>query len=182
LSDPEVSDHQLMQAVGSGDHKAFGEIVRRHQTWAWRIAYRFLGQDEHATDVVQEAFLRLLDASSRYQATAKFTTYFYQIISRLCLDRAERKRPLYLAEIPDSPDPRPGAVEEIERQEVSAGIRAALSALPPEYRIVIILRYFEGLSGQEIANVLKKTPKGVERLLARARKSLEPLLRPYYEK
>jgi len=181
LLDIDASDESLLAAVNRGDLGAFEQIVRRHQAWVWRIAYRFLGDKEEAEDIAQEAFLRLLDASGRYKTTAKFTTYFYQVISRLCLDRARKKRPVYLEELPDCPDPRPGPLEEMERQEVSAGILAALGGLPPEYRIVIILRYFEGLSGQEIADVLKKTPKATERLLARARQSLEPLLRPYFE-
>ena len=181
MLDIDASDESLLEAVNRGDLGAFEQIVRRHQAWVWKIAYRFLGDKEEAADIAQEAFLRLLDASGRYKATARFTTYFYQVISRLCLDRARKKRPVYLEELPDCPDPRPGPLEEMERQEVSAGILAALGGLPPEYRIVIILRYFEGLSGQEIADVLKKTPKATERLLARARQSLEPLLRPYFE-
>lgn len=181
MPDFDASDESLLEAINSGDLGAFEQIVRRHQAWVWKIAYRFLGDKEEAADMAQEAFLRLLDASGRYKATAKFTTYFYQVISRLCLDRARKKRPVYLGEIPDCPDPRPGALEELERQEVSAGIDAALGALPPEYRMVIILRYFEGLSGNEIADALNKTPKATERLLARARQSLESLLRPYYE-
>jgi RNA polymerase sigma-70 factor (ECF subfamily) len=176
LSDSEVSDQQLMRAVGSGDHKAFEEIVRRHQTWAWRIAYRFLGHDEDAADVVQDAFLRLLDASGRYQPSANFTTYFYRIIIRLCLDRVKKMQPLYLETIPDSPDPQPGAVEEILRQEIAASVRAALDSLPPNQRMAILLRYFEKLNYDDIASALEVSPKAVERLLARGRKRLRAIL------
>jgi len=176
LLDPEVSDQQLMQAVGSGNHEAFGEIVRRYQTWAWRIAYRFLGHDEDAADVVQEAFLRLLDASGRYQPSANFTTYFYRIITRLCLDRAKKMQPLYVETTPDSPDPQLGVLEEMLRQETGASVRAALDSLPPNQRMAILLHYFEEPNYSEIASALETTPKSVERLLARGRQHLRAIL------
>ena len=102
MPDCSESDEVLLQAVGQGDLAAFSRIVERHQTWAWRVAYRFTGNEEYASDIVQEAFLRLLGASGRYLPTAKFHTYFYQIISRLCLDRAKRKQPLLLETDPDT--------------------------------------------------------------------------------
>ena len=175
------NDESLMQAVSRGDLGAFEQLVRRHQAWVWKIAYRFLNDKEEAEDITQEAFLRLLDASGRYQATAKFTTYLYQIVCRQCLDRARKKQPVYMAEIPEILESNPGASETMKQAEVSAKIDAALRSLPPDYRMAIILKYFEGLSGADIARAMKKSPKGVERILARARKKLEPLLRGFYE-
>jgi RNA polymerase sigma-70 factor, ECF subfamily len=182
LPDFDASDESLMQAVCNGDIDAFEQIVRRHQTWVWKIAWRFLNDREEAKDITQETFLRLLDASDRYKPAAKLTTYLYQIICRLCLDRSCKKQPSYMAEIPDSIDPNPGAAEQIEQQEVSDSINRALCSLSPDYRMVIILRYFEGLSGAEIATAINKSPKAVERLLARAREKLQPLLIKYHEK
>ena len=181
MPDFDASDESLMQAVCGGDTGAFEQIVRRHQDWVWKIAYHFLNDKEEARDITQETFLRLLDASGRYKAAAKFTTYLYQIICRLCLDQAKKKRPLYMAETPDSLDPNPGAAEQIEHQEISDRINRALRFLPPDYRMVIILKYFEGLSGKRIADAIDKSPKAVERLLDRAKKQLEPLLRPYFQ-
>lgn len=175
------NDESLMQAVSHGDLGAYEQLVRRHQAWVWRVAYRFLHDKEEAEDITQEAFLRLLDASGRYQATAKFRTYLYQIVCRLCLDRTRKKHPVYMAEIPDSLDPNPSPSEKMEQEEVSAEITAALSSLPPDYRMAIILRYFEGLNAAEMAKAMGKSPKAIERLLARAREKLEPLLRKFYE-
>ncbi len=181
MPDFNASDESLMEAVCNGDIGAFEQIVRRHQDWIWKIAYRFLNDKEEAKDITQETFLRLLDASDRYKPTAKFTTYLYQIICRLCLDHAKKKRPLYMAEIPDSLDPNPGVAEQIEQQEISDRINRALRSLSPEYRMVIILKYFEGLSGKGIADAIDKSPKAVERLLDRAQKQLALLLRPYFQ-
>lgn len=90
MPDCPESDEFLLQAVGRGDPAAFPSIVERHQTWAWRIAWRFTGNEEDVSDIVQETFLRILNASGRYLPTAKFRTYFYQIISRLCQLRTKQ--------------------------------------------------------------------------------------------
>jgi RNA polymerase sigma-70 factor (ECF subfamily) len=90
----ETASEQLMQAVAGGDLSAFNEIVLRHQKLAWGIAYRFLGDRHAAEDIAQEAFLRILDAAPRYKPTAAFPTYLSRIVTRLCLDRARKKRPM----------------------------------------------------------------------------------------
>ena len=167
-----TSNESLMQAMGKGNLDAFAKIVRRHQTWAWRVAYRFLGRKEDAADVVQDAFIRLLDAAGRYRPTSTLTTYLYQIITRLCLNRAKNKQPLTPETVPDLPDPRPGAAETMIREETAATVRAALDALPPHQRMAIVLRYYEEMNYEDIAAALTTTPKAVERLLARGRNCL----------
>lgn len=171
-----TSDEFLMQAAGRGDLGAFEEIVRRHQAWAWRVAYRFLGHEEDAADAVQDAFLRLLDAGSRYRPAASFRTYLYQVVSRVCLDRAKKKRPLYVKEVPEIPDPCPDADETMVRDETAAAVRVALDALPPRQRMAVVLKYYEGLSYTDIADAMGITVKAAERLLANARKSLQSSL------
>jgi RNA polymerase sigma-70 factor, ECF subfamily len=176
LPDSADSDELLVQATGKGDLKSFEQIVTRHQAWAWRIAYRFIGNEEDASDIVQDAFLRLLDASGRYRPTAKFRTFFYQIISRLCLDRAKKKQPLFLETIPDTPDPRPSVTDTMMRHEAAIAVRSALDTLPPNQRLAIVLRYYENLNYEEIASALETTTKAVERLLARGREHLKGIL------
>ena len=170
------SDEFLLQAVGQGDLAAFSRIVEHHQTWAWRVAYLFTGNEEDASDIAQEAFLRLLDASGRYRPTAKFRTYFYQIISRLCMDQAKRKQPLLLETVPDTPDPSPDITNTMMRQENAIAVRAALDTLPPNQRMAIVLRYYEELNYQEIAAALDTSTKAVERLLSRGREHLRDLI------
>lgn len=176
MPDYQDGDELLMQAVAEGDLKAFGKIVERHHAWAWRIAYRFLGHEEDAADLVQDAFIRLLDAAGRYRPNARFRTYFYQVITRLCLDRAKKKQPLYLETIPDSPDPRPGVADTMMRHEAVVAVRAALDTLPPNQRMAIVLRYYEDLNYEEIASALETTAKAVERLLARGRERLREII------
>lgn len=170
-------DEELMLNLREGDLAAFEQLVRRHQNWAWTIAYRFLGNEENAADVVQDAFLRLLDAAGRYRPTAKFTTYFYRIITRLCLDRAKKKHPLYMEDVPETPDSSPDAGEVMVHNETTAAVRNAVDALPSRQRMAIILQYYEGLNYNDIARAMGTTVKAVERLLARARDRLRGILR-----
>ena len=176
MPDYPENDESLLQAAGSGNMEAFEELVRRHQGWAWQITYRFFGEKEQAADVVQDAFIRLLQASPRYQPRAKFRTYFHRIITRLCLDQAKKKRLPELDTVPDIFDPAPDAAAELMRRETAAAVRNALDTLAPNQRMAIVLRYYEGLDYREIANAMGITPKAVERLLARGRKRLVAVL------
>lgn len=176
MPDSRASDEILLQATGQGDLASFARIVKRHQAWAWRVAYRFTGNRNDASDIVQESFLRLLDASGCYRPTAEFRTYFYQIISRLCLDRAKKKRPVLLETVPDVPDPSPGVTDTMLRQEAANAVRHGLDTLPPKQRLAIVLRYYEDLDYKEIASAMETTTKAAERLLARGRERLREIL------
>ncbi len=177
------NDAELMRAVGGGDLDAFNEIVRRHQQTAWRIAYRFLGDSAEAEDVAQEAFLRILAAAPRYKPTAAFSTYLYRVVARLCIDHAGKKRPILTDTLPEMIDPSPDPETVLIREERDVLIRKVLDALPARQRMVVILKYYEGLSYAEIARAMGTTVKAVERLLGRAGKRLQSGLsqrrRPY---
>jgi len=176
-----LSDEELMRAVGSGDLNAFEQIVLRHQKSAWYIAYRFLGDRTTAEDVAQEAFLKILDAAERYRPTARFRTYLHSVVTRVCLDHARKKQPAYVEDLSAVSGPSPSPPDAVGSQERDEAVRKALNTLPPNQRMAVVLRYFEGLSGREIAAAMQVSVKGVERLLARARRALEVLLEEFFE-
>jgi RNA polymerase sigma-70 factor (ECF subfamily) len=167
------SDEERMQAVASGDLNAFSDLVVAHQRSAWNVAFRYLNDPAEAEDVVQDAFLKILDAAPRYRPTASFRTYLYQVVSRLCIDRAEKKRPEYTDELPDVADPSPGPGEVTEARQEEDAVRTALDALPSNQRIAVILKHYEELSYAEIGLVIGVTAKAVEGLLGRARSTLQ---------
>jgi len=177
-----TSDEELMLAVGKGDLAAFGEIVSRHQAAAWNAAYRFLSDAAEAEDIAQQAFLNLIEAADRYEASAKFTTYLYRIVTRLCIDRSRKKQPVYTDDLPARATPGSSPAEAAERGERDEAVRAALARLPDRQRIVVVLRYYEGLSGSEIAAAMGTSVKAIERLLARARMGLEQDLAGFFGK
>ena len=175
------SDEELMLAAGQGDIDAFEQIVLRHQAEAWRAACRFTGDAAEAEDLAQDAFLKILDAASRYKPTATFRTYFYRVLTRLCIDHRRKKRPGLADLFPNMPDTTPSPSAQADRVERDALIQAALNSLPADYRMAVVLRYFEGLSGAEMAEAMGRSVKAVERLLARAKSAMEPQLRHLLE-
>jgi RNA polymerase sigma-70 factor (ECF subfamily) len=175
------SDEDLMLAVGRGDLDAFEQMVLRHQAGAWRVAYRFTGDAAEAEDLAQEAFLRILHAAPRYKPTATVRTYFYRVLTRLCLDHRRKKRPILAAPFPNTADDAISPSQQASQTERDILIRAALDALPADYRMAVVLRYYEGLSGAEMAEAMGRSAKAVERLLARAKSALEPQLRHLLE-
>ena len=167
------SDEELMLAVGRGEANALEKIVARYQGVAWRTAHRFLGNATEAEDITQEVFLRIFGAAARYRPAAPFRTYFYRIVTRLCLDAARKKHPAYTGDPPTSADPSPSPLQAMADQERDEAVRLAMQSLPDRQRAAVVLRYFEGLSCREVAHAMGSTVKAVERVLARARAALE---------
>lgn len=123
------SDEHLMLAVGQGDIDAFEQLVLRHQAEAWRVAYRYAGDASEAEDLAQSAFLKLLDAAPRYKVSAKFRTYFFRILTRLCIDHGRKKRPILIEVLPDLADDSPSPSQQASQAERDILIQTALNAL-----------------------------------------------------
>jgi len=175
-------DTLLMIRAAEGDIAAFEELVRRNQAIAWSLAWRYLSDSFEAHDVVQEAFLKIYRAASRYKPTATFRTYLSRVVVRLCLDREAKKRPQYMDELPAVADrsrsPEALAID-AELREV---VQRCLVQLPANQRIAITLRQYDGLSYDEIAEVLELSAKAVDSLLQRARDALRTCLAVYKER
>ena len=173
------TDTALMMQAAEGNLAAFEELVRRNQSGAWALAYRFLGDADEARDIVQEAFLKIYKAASRYQPTAKFKTYLYRVVARLCLDWRAKKRPEYTESLPSVRDPSRGPEALAADAEFRNAVQKCLAGLPPHQRIAITLRHYDGMTYEEIAEVLEVSPKAVDSLLQRARDSLRQCLTVY---
>ena len=176
------SDEELLLAAGKGDLLAFEQLVVRHQASAWRLAYRFLRDHGRAEDVAQEAFLRVLESAGRWRPRAKFRTYLYQIIARLCRDVVQKKSPEVSDRLGDTADTQPLPDALVVADEQRHLVADAIAGLPPNQRMAVILRYYEDLGYEEIAVALGTSVKGAERLLARARAALQARLRRLLEK
>jgi RNA polymerase sigma-70 factor, ECF subfamily len=174
-------DTVLMIRAAQGDVTAFEELVRRTQTMAWALAWRCLSDPAEARDVVQDAFLKIYGAASRYKPTAKFRTYLTRVVTRLCLDREAKKRPQYMNVLPPVADSSHGPEALVIDAELRDAVRKCLARLPPHQRIAITLRQYDSMSYDEIAGVLEVSPKAVDSLLQRARDALRTCLAGYKE-
>ena len=165
-----------MARVSAGDLVAFQELVNRHHRNAWRLAWRFLGDAEEAQDIVQEGFVKILKAAPRYRPSAKFRTYLFRVIARLCLDFRSKKRPIPTADLPEVADGSANPESLLVSKESAIEVRKALDTLPAKQRLAIVLQHYEGLNYQQIAQALDISAKAVDSLLQRARLSLRQRL------
>lgn len=181
-------DFELMARIGTGDHAAFRVLVERHQNAVIGTVAKMLGSPNDAEDISQQVFLRIWRNAKRYQPDAKFTTYLFTITRNLVFNetrRRGRKKEVSSEEreenahhqIADSPDRRPDA--ELLQAELSQAVDAAIATLPETQRMAVILRRYEQLSYEEIAEVLQLSVSAVKSLLFRARGTLKEALSGY---
>jgi RNA polymerase sigma-70 factor (ECF subfamily) len=170
------SDEDLMLRIGRGNAGAFRVLAPRHAARAIRLARRLTGNDADAEEIVQEALLRVWVNAPRWRPRAAFRTWFYRIVVNLCLNRRRRAPFAALSEAGDPVDPSLDAAAQIERDEESRLVAAAVAALPERQRLVIMLTYEEELSNAEAAVVLETSVSGVEALLVRAKRALRDKL------
>jgi RNA polymerase sigma-70 factor, ECF subfamily len=171
---------RFLDRLRAGEAAAFEELVTMYQHRVFGVALRMLGNAAEAQDAAQEAFLRAHRGLAGFRGDAKLSTWLYAITSRLCLNRlasAERRLVrhgeetlLRLADEGRRPD---GA---LERSELEAALHRAIAELPEERRIVVVLRDLEGLSYEEIAEVLDLELGTVRSRLHRARADLKDKL------
>ncbi|MBM4371944.1 MAG: sigma-70 family RNA polymerase sigma factor [Deltaproteobacteria bacterium] len=159
-----------MAALVAGDRDAFTVLVLRHQARAWAVAARFAGQPAAAQDLVQEAFLRVLEAAPRYRPQGRFSSWLLRILVNEALRRPWRWRTVPLRE-----DDHPAGGDPSHALDQAARGRAlqdAMARLPAPLRMALTLRYVEELPAAEIGAAMGRSPKAVERLLARGRERL----------
>lgn len=175
------SDADLIEQTLKGDLGAFERLVEAHRAVVFRVAVRIVGPDD-AQDVSQDAFLRAFHRLNKFRGGSPFRTWLLQITQNAALDTLARKRrePVEPAsETTESidPDRHRQPVTELERRERQQRLELKLALLRPDYRALLVLRDLEGLSYDEIAQVLDMPLGSVKGRLHRARAELIDLLR-----
>ena len=164
----QVDETILVQAAQDGDIDAFEAIVRRHQASVYRVALRMLGSRADAQDVTQETFMRAWRSLGRFRSDSAVSTWLYRIVTRRCLDViAGRQTTEHLDEDVHANVTDPS--ESAEHRERLRAVTRAIATLPAEQRAALVLREFESLSYQEVADVLGTTVAAVKGRIHRAR-------------
>lgn len=164
----QVDDAILVQAAQDGDVDAVEAIVRRHQAGVYRVALRMLGSRADAQDVTQETFVRAWRSLGRFRGDSAVSTWLYRIVTRRCLDViATRRTTEYLDDDLQTSATDPS--ESAEQRERLQAVTRAIAMLPAEQRAALVLREFESLSYQEVADVLGTTVPAVKGRIHRAR-------------
>ena len=164
----EVDDDVLVAAARAGDTAAFEELVRRYEAPVYRVAVRMLGADADAQDATQETFVRAWRGLARFRADSAVGTWLYRIATNRCLTVLASRRPTVVLD-----DELPGRSEDparvAERHAQMDAISAAVAALPGDQRAALVLRDYEGLSYDEVADVLQIGVGAVKSRIHRAR-------------
>lgn len=193
-SEPDkVSDEELVTRAKAGDRNAYGDLVERYQKRVYSVAYGILRNRADAWDIAQEAFVKAYRNLGRFEGESTFFTWIYRITYNLSIDhiRASGRREAVSTEetgvlekalesegkstYSDNPS------QASDRTELMRILHQAMNQLSEKHRAIIVLREVEGLSYEEIADVLGVAKGTVMSRLFHARKNLQALLGPYVE-
>jgi RNA polymerase sigma-70 factor (ECF subfamily) len=187
-SGDDAEDVRLMQLIAGGDTTAFEQLIVRHQTLVAGTVARMLGSNSDVEDIAQQVFIRVWKSAGRYVARAKFTTWLLKITRNLVFNEMRRaKRHPHLPvqidpeaeEIPLKDEATATPDASLLQAELQAEIEKAIMLLPDTQRMALVLRRYEELSYEEIADVLDLSVPAVKSLLFRARTELRERLKDY---
>jgi RNA polymerase sigma-70 factor (ECF subfamily) len=183
---PPLTDERLVELALDGDEEAFGLLVRRYQRRLTAFLSQLVGDLELARELSQEAFVRAWSALSRFDPRYRFSTWLFRIAHNLGIDQLRRRRlktvSLYRTDAEGDevevivPDAKKDPLGHLENHALASELRQVIDELRPEYRELVLLRHFAGLSYQEIAD-FKEMPLGtVKNKLFRAHSVLRTAL------
>ena len=172
----DANDREVIEACQRGDSEAFRVLFEAHKDRVYSIALRYSGDRAAAMDIAQESFLKVLGSIQEFRGEAGFESWLYRIVVNTCLDHQRRGRRMmpFLGELIHAVTAQGETVlHRLMRAEVQDDVQRMVARLSPEQRMVVVLRYTEGLSYDEIAGILGCSPGTVASRLNRAHKVLE---------
>jgi RNA polymerase sigma-70 factor (ECF subfamily) len=187
-SEEDAEDVRLMRLVARGDSSALEDLIERHQALVAGTVARMLGSNSDVEDIAQQVFIRVWKSARRYVPRAKFTTWLLKITRNLVFNEMRRARrraqvPLQsepgAEEIPLKDETNPAPDASLLEDELKRAIEQAIMQLPESQRMALILRRYEQLSYEQIAEVLDLSVPAVKSVLFRARTELRSRLSKY---
>jgi RNA polymerase sigma-70 factor (ECF subfamily) len=166
-------DTDLLAACRRGDREAFRALFEMYKDRVYSIALHYSGDRDAAMDIAQDVFVKLFSRITGFRGESRFDSWLYRLTANACYDRRRRER--RLVRMPDL-----ALFDRMTHQPVpnedAAALRQAIARLAPELRMAVILRYTEGLSYEEMAEVLECPAGTVASRLNRAHKELAHML------
>ena len=176
LTVEEARGEAVIEACKLGDRDAFRRLFERHKDRVYSVAFYFFGGDEAtAADVTQQVFLKLFTRIQQFQGESEFTTWLYRLTTNACVDeQRKRRRVQQFGEGFELSEPREKRTQEesVAKAEVKRSVERAVAALKPKLRVVMLLKYFEEMSYEEIASALGLSKGTVASRLNRGHKVL----------
>jgi RNA polymerase sigma-70 factor (ECF subfamily) len=176
-----LDEAELIGRVRQRDPSAFDELVRRYLRRAFAVAYHVMQHREDAEDLVQDAFITVLEQIDRYDPERPFAPWFFRIVVNRGLNARKSRRVRQTEAVPEG-TASAGASPELlaERAELYALLRLAVDELPERHRLIVRLVELEGFSTTEVAQMLDLSPSTVRWYLHEARHRLRGVLAPMH--
>ncbi len=173
-----LSDYELIKLCLAGQNDAFAELVGRYKDILGRVIYNLTRNRDEVNDLLQDVFIKIYKSLRQYNPEYKFSTWSVRIASNHCLDLLRKGKPheVSLEESPEFRDNTESPEEEYFKGETKRKLQQALDELPEQYRIPIILYHQNGLSYQEMVNLLGLPLTIIKNRLYRARLMLREKL------
>jgi RNA polymerase sigma-70 factor (ECF subfamily) len=171
----EETERALVEGCQRGDADAFRGLFERYKDRVYSVALRYSGDPAIAQDISQDTFLKLFSAIGSFRGESGFESWLYRLVVNRCFDQkrgARRLMPLLDELLSALHSPDRSVLDEVLRSEVSAQVGSVVAGLPPEQRIVVILRYTQGLSYEEIAGILGCSTGTIGSRLNRAHRAI----------
>ena len=173
----------LIDKVQAGDTDAFEPLVSAYEQVLYNLCYKMLGDREDAQDAVQETFIKIFRSLNDYRGDSRFSTWIYRIAANTCNDFLRRKNRVQVVSFYEQkeegektelqlPDEGNTPEELLERKLTRESVIQGLQTLPEDQRTILLLREIQGLSYEEIAEILKLDGGTVRSRIHRARKKL----------
>jgi RNA polymerase sigma-70 factor (ECF subfamily) len=187
-SEEDADDLRLMRLVGRGDTSAFEQLIEKHQALVAGTVARMLGSNSDVEDIAQQVFIRVWKSARRYVPRAKFTTWLLKITRNLVFNELRRtKRRAHVPLQPEAGAEGPPLKDEMNlapdasllEAELQRTIEEAVLQLPETQRLALVLRRYEQLNYEQIAEVLDLSVPAVKSVLFRARSELRSRLNKY---
>lgn len=173
-------DPSLVRSAQAGDKDALVDLLRQIETHVYRTAYYILNNEQDALDASQEALIKIYTKINTYEEKAQFKTWVQRIVTNICIDKFRRTKPTVSIEEHDFVFTDSKFVEhEVLSNFAVEEIKQAIEKLPEHHRTVVILRYLQDFSYNEIADSLDLPLNTVKSYLFRARQQLQQLLQDY---
>lgn len=177
-----MDEGALVTMALAGDQQAFAALVEAYQTPVYNLSYRMLGNAAEAEDAAQEAFVRAYLQLKTYDPTKRFSSWLFSIVAHYCIDQLRRRRFSWstLESLTGRDSQDHGALDPEDcalSNEEGRELQRALMLLPENYRLVLILRYWQDLSYEEIMAVTRISESALKTRLHRAREMLAEKMR-----
>ena len=176
----DLSDPEIIESIRNGNHSDYSILVDRYKKRAFSLLNRMLKNEMDAEEVLQDSFLRAFNGLRNFKNDAKFSTWFYSIVYNTALTRLSGKRRKIendMFSIDDKLELQSNYdFEDLEKTDLNQFINKMIEQLPLKYSTVINLFYIDGMSCEEIGEVMNNTVSNVKVILHRSRNALKDLL------